>query len=99
MPVCAKYEITFPTFILPFSYVFTGTPSLKSQTVVPVKVITKATPVFSQQYYSVSIPENIQLHSPVISLQAGSPNGQKLIYSITKGDKYGEFAVDFNTGV
>ncbi|XP_064610099.1 protocadherin Fat 1-like isoform X2 [Liolophura sinensis] len=74
-----------------------GTPSLKSQTVVPVKVITKATPVFSQQYYSVSIPENIQLHSPVISLQAGSPNGQKLIYSITKGDKYGEFAVDFNT--
>lgn len=33
-----------------------------------------------------------------MSLKAISPNNQKLIYSITDGDPYKEFTVDFNIG-
>ena len=71
---------------------------LFSRTKVPIKVITKATPLFEKQFYNVTIPENIELHTPILSLQALSPNGQKLVYSITNGDIYNEFTVDFNTG-
>ncbi|GAB1601746.1 protocadherin Fat 1 isoform X5 [Argonauta hians] len=64
---------------------------------VPIKVITKATPLFEKQFYNISVAENIELHSPILSLQAVSPNGQKLVYSITGGDVFHEFTVDFNT--
>lgn len=56
-------------------------------------------PVFNKQFYSDTVPENIELHSPLsVSIQAESPLGRKLIYSITKGNDLEEFAVDFNTG-
>lgn len=76
-----------------------GEPVLFSRCKVPIKVITEATPLFEKQFYNVSIPENIELHTPILSLQAVSPNGQKLVYSITNGDIYNEFTVDFNTGI
>lgn len=71
---------------------------MHTRIMVPIRVITKATPLFDKQFYQVSIPEDVRMHSPVISLQAASPNNQKLIYSISKGDTFGEFAIDFNTG-
>lgn len=56
-------------------------------------------PVFSKQFYSDSVPENIELHSPLsVVIQAESPLGRKLIYTIVKGNELEEFAVDFNTG-
>ena len=56
-------------------------------------------PVFDRQFYTVSTPENIELHSPLtVNIQAESPLGRKLIYSIVNGNSYEEFAVDFNTG-
>lgn len=66
---------------------------------VPIKIMNKATPIFDRQFYSVSIPENTPMHSAILSIEAVSPTSQKLIYSITKGDMYGEFAIDFNTGM
>lgn len=74
-----------------------GEPMLFARSKVPIKVITKATPLFEKQFYNVTIPENIELHTPILSLQALSPNGQKLVYSITNGDIFNEFTVDFNT--
>ncbi|XP_055595283.1 fat-like cadherin-related tumor suppressor homolog isoform X3 [Uranotaenia lowii] len=66
---------------------------------VHVKVIDKSMPVFSKQFYSDTVPENIELHSPLsVAIQAESPLGRKLIYSIVKGNELEEFAVDFNTG-
>ncbi|XP_062556294.1 fat-like cadherin-related tumor suppressor homolog isoform X3 [Armigeres subalbatus] len=66
---------------------------------VHVKVIDKSMPVFSKQFYSDTVPENIELHSPIsVAIQAESPLGRKLIYSIVKGNEMEEFAVDFNTG-
>lgn len=56
-------------------------------------------PVFNKQFYSDSVPENIELHSPLsVAIQAESPLGRKLIYTIVKGNELEEFAVDFNTG-
>lgn len=56
-------------------------------------------PVFSKQFYSDTVAENIELHSPLsVAIQAESPLGRKLIYSIVKGNEMEEFAVDFNTG-
>lgn len=57
-------------------------------------------PVFSKQFFSDIIPENIELHSPLsVAIQAESPLGRKLIYTIVKGNELEEFAVDFNTGM
>lgn len=57
-------------------------------------------PVFNKQFYSDSVPENIELHSPLsVAIQAESPLGRKLIYSIVKGNELELFAVDFNTGM
>ena len=56
-------------------------------------------PVFDRQFYTVTTPENVELHTPLsVNIQAESPLGRKLIYSIVSGDIYEEFAVDFNTG-
>lgn len=57
-------------------------------------------PVFGKQFYSDSVPENIELYSPLsVSIQAESPLERKLIYTIVKGNELEEFSVDFNTGV
>jgi hypothetical protein len=57
-------------------------------------------PQFDKQFYSDTVPENIELHSPLsVSIQATSPMSRKLIYSIVKGNELEEFAVDFNTGM
>ncbi|XP_059608235.1 fat-like cadherin-related tumor suppressor homolog, partial [Phlebotomus argentipes] len=66
---------------------------------VHVKVIDKSMPVFSKQFYSDSVAENVELYTPLsVSIQAESPLGRKLIYTIVKGNELEEFALDFNTG-
>ncbi|XP_024085354.1 fat-like cadherin-related tumor suppressor homolog [Cimex lectularius] len=66
---------------------------------VVVKVMDRSMPIFDKQFYTVSTLENIDLHSPLsISIQAESPLGRKLIYSIVSGNNDEKFAVDFNTG-
>ncbi|XP_014488108.1 PREDICTED: fat-like cadherin-related tumor suppressor homolog [Dinoponera quadriceps] len=67
---------------------------------VNVKVIDRSMPVFDKQFYTDSVLESIEVHSPLaLSIQAESPLSRKLIYSITKGNDFEEFALDFNTGV
>ncbi|XP_046644672.1 fat-like cadherin-related tumor suppressor homolog isoform X5 [Daphnia pulicaria] len=74
-----------------------GTPPLSSEALVRVKVVSKSQPVFGQQYYSASVLESADPLSPVLSVQASSPSGRQLIYSIVSGNEGEEFAVDFNT--
>ncbi|XP_037908128.1 fat-like cadherin-related tumor suppressor homolog isoform X10 [Hermetia illucens] len=65
---------------------------------VNVKVIDKSMPVFNKQFYSDTVYENIEVYSPLsVAIQADSPLGRKLIYTIVKGNELEEFAVDFNT--
>lgn len=75
-----------------------GIPSLQSEAVVPIKVVNRAMPVFPQQFYAVSVPENQHSNVPVLTVQAESPKGRQLIYTIIQGNNNEEFAVDFNTG-
>lgn len=56
-------------------------------------------PIFSKQFYSDIVPENIEIYTPLsVAIQAESPLGRKLIYTIVEGNELEEFAVDFNTG-
>lgn len=71
---------------------------LQEETTLTIKVIHNRVPVFKSQYYQASIKENIQPYSPVLSIEAVSPERRKLIYSIVDGNPYEEFAIDFNTG-
>ena len=75
-----------------------GSPPLSSEAIVRVKVIDKSMPVFVSQYYFATISEGAEPLSPVLSLQATSPNNRQLIYSIVAGNDAENFAVDFNTG-
>lgn len=75
-----------------------GTPPLSATVEVPVHVVDTSSPVFETQQKGVRILENTPLHSAVVSVQAASPKGHKLLYSIVQGDRYGDFQVDFNTG-
>ncbi|XP_051891479.1 protocadherin Fat 1a isoform X7 [Pristis pectinata] len=76
-----------------------GEISLSAEVEVPITVINKAMPVFEKPFYSIEIPENIQLHTPVVYVQANSPEGPRVIYSITDGDPFNQFTINFNTGV
>uniref|UniRef100_A0A8C3V4R9 FAT atypical cadherin 1 n=1 Tax=Catharus ustulatus TaxID=91951 RepID=A0A8C3V4R9_CATUS len=76
-----------------------GDPAFSAEVTVPITVMSKAMPVFEKPFYSAEIPENIQLHSPVVHVQANSPEGLKVFYSITGGDPFNQFTINFNTGV
>ncbi|VEN38816.1 unnamed protein product, partial [Callosobruchus maculatus] len=77
-----------------------GITPCRTDVTVHVKVIDRSMPVFKKQFYSETVPENVELHSPLsISIEAESPLSRKLIYSIVKGNEMEEFAIDFNTGV
>ncbi|CAG9865049.1 unnamed protein product [Phyllotreta striolata] len=77
-----------------------GITPCRTDVTVHIKVIDRSMPVFKKQFYSESIPENVELHSPLsISIEAESPLSRKLIYSIVKGNEMEQFALDFNTGV
>ncbi|XP_033097614.1 protocadherin Fat 1-like isoform X2 [Anneissia japonica] len=65
---------------------------------VPISVINKAMPVFDRPQYTKTIPENIQLHTAILHIQATSPDGRKVIYSISAGDDYNQFVITNKTG-
>ncbi|KAM8938795.1 protocadherin Fat 1 isoform 2-T2 [Pelodytes ibericus] len=76
-----------------------GNPSFSAEAMVPVTVMNKAMPVFEKPFYSSEIAENAQLHSPVVHVQANSPEGLRIIYSIIDGDPFSQFNINYNTGV
>ncbi|KAM6940342.1 protocadherin Fat 1a isoform 2-T2 [Xenentodon cancila] len=76
-----------------------GEPPLSAEAQVPVRVVNKAVPVFERSFYSIEIPENIQLHSPVLHVQANDSEGPRIVYTISEGDPFKQFSIDFNTGV
>ncbi|XP_028271337.1 protocadherin Fat 1a isoform X3 [Parambassis ranga] len=76
-----------------------GEPPLSAEVEVPVTVVNKAMPVFEKPFYSIEIPENIQLHSPVLHVQANDSEGPRIVYTISEGDPFKQFTIDFNTGV
>ncbi|XP_047672539.1 protocadherin Fat 1a isoform X2 [Tachysurus fulvidraco] len=76
-----------------------GEPPLSTTIEVPITVVDKAIPVFEKPFYSLEIPENVQLHVPIIHIQASHSEGPRVVYTITEGDPYNQFYINFNTGV
>uniref|UniRef100_A0A8C3AAC4 FAT atypical cadherin 1a n=1 Tax=Cyclopterus lumpus TaxID=8103 RepID=A0A8C3AAC4_CYCLU len=76
-----------------------GEAALSAEVEVPITVVNKAMPVFEKPFYSIEIPENIQLHTPVLHVQANDSEGPRIVYTISEGDPFKQFSIDFNTGV
>ena len=71
---------------------------LSSTVEVPITVKNRHTPIFAEQFYAIEIPEDIELGSVILDVEADSPTGKKLIYSISGGNVYGEFDLHFTLG-
>ncbi|XP_074840113.1 protocadherin Fat 3 isoform X2 [Carettochelys insculpta] len=76
-----------------------GNPSLSASVELPITIVNKAMPVFDKPFYTASINEDIEMHTPVLSINATSPEGQGIIYIIVDGDPYNQFNIEFDTGV
>ncbi|XP_037388733.1 protocadherin Fat 1a isoform X4 [Pygocentrus nattereri] len=76
-----------------------GEPTLSATVEVPITIVNKAIPVFEKPFYSLEIPENIQLHTPIVHVQASDSEGPRIVYTISEGDPYSQFSINFNTGV
>ena len=75
-----------------------GKPKHSAVIDVPIIVRNKAMPIFQEHYYSAVIDEDITLHSAVIQVQAISPHGRDVIYSLFSGDEYNQFDINPNEG-
>ncbi|XP_031734075.1 protocadherin Fat 3a isoform X2 [Anarrhichthys ocellatus] len=76
-----------------------GYPPLSTTIEFPITVVNKAMPVFDKSFYSVSVNEDVAVHTPIIGINATSPEGQNMIYTIVDGDQSLQFDIGFDTGV
>ncbi|XP_054989208.1 protocadherin Fat 3 isoform X2 [Sorex araneus] len=76
-----------------------GQPSLSSSVELPITIVNKAMPVFDKPFYMASVSEDVGVDTPILSINATSPEGQGIIYIIVDGDPLRQFNVDFDTGV
>ncbi|KAG8002320.1 Protocadherin Fat 3 [Nibea albiflora] len=76
-----------------------GYPPLSSTLEFPITVVNKAMPVFDKSFYSVSVNEDVAVHTPILGINATSPEGQNIMYTIVDGDPSLQFDIGFDTGV
>ncbi|KAM3868566.1 protocadherin Fat 3 [Diretmus argenteus] len=76
-----------------------GFPPLSSEVELPVTIVNKAMPVFDKPFYGATVPEDVAVFTPVLSINATSPEGQSVIYTIVDGDPSLQFDIGFDTGV
>ncbi|OWA49788.1 Fat-like cadherin-related tumor suppressor-like protein [Hypsibius exemplaris] len=81
-----------------------GMPSLSSEAVVEIRIVSNAVPVFTDAEYRVQISETLEIGSPIITVQTkystgnGSAADRKTVYAIVSGDPFYNFDIDFLTG-
>lgn len=76
-----------------------GFPALSSEVELPITVVNKAMPVFDKPFYGVTVREDVPVSASVLSVNATSPEGQSIIFTITDGDLSLQFDIGFDTGV
>ncbi|XP_055003987.1 protocadherin Fat 3a isoform X1 [Boleophthalmus pectinirostris] len=76
-----------------------GYPPLSTSVEFAITVVNKAMPVFDKPFYTVSVNEDISIHTPILGINATSPEGQNIIYTIVDGDPSLQFDIGFDTGV
>jgi protocadherin Fat 1/2/3 len=78
---------------------FEGSVPLESHANVTIKMVSGGMPLFKHQYYAVSVIESHPPSVPFLTINADSPHGRQLIYSIVSGNDNEEFSLDFNSGM
>lgn len=76
-----------------------GFPPLSSEVELPVNVINKAMPVFDKPFYGITVREDVPVSTPVLGINATSPEGQSIIFTITDGDPSFQFDIGFDSGI
>uniref|UniRef100_A0A672RFF8 FAT atypical cadherin 3 n=1 Tax=Sinocyclocheilus grahami TaxID=75366 RepID=A0A672RFF8_SINGR len=76
-----------------------GYPSLFTIVELPVTVVNKAMPVFDKSFYGISVREDIAVSTPILCINASSPEGQNIIFTIVEGDPFFQFDIGFDSGV
>lgn len=76
-----------------------GNPPLTSTTEFLISVVNKAMPAFDKSFYSSIVNEDVSVHTPILGINASSPRGQNIFYTIIDGDPSVQFDIGFNTGV
>ncbi|XP_030632872.1 protocadherin Fat 3a isoform X2 [Chanos chanos] len=76
-----------------------GTPPLSASITFPVTVVNRAMPVFDRPFYTVRVTEDVSVQTPILGINASSPEGQSVLYTITHGDPDTLFSIGFDTGV
>lgn len=72
---------------------------LSSEVELPITVVNKAMPVFDKPFYGVTIREDVAVTTSVLCINATSPEGQSVIFTITDGDPSLQFDIGFDTGI
>ncbi|KAM4677968.1 protocadherin Fat 2 [Discoglossus pictus] len=75
-----------------------GDPFLQSEEEMVIIVRNKSNPIFQSLYYTVTVPENVPVYTPILHLQARSPEGFRVIYNIVENEALVLFSIDFKTG-
>ncbi|XP_075066196.1 protocadherin Fat 2 [Mixophyes fleayi] len=75
-----------------------GQPSLQTEEEVVIIVRNKSNPIFQSLYYTVTVPENVPVYTPILHIQARSPEGFRVIYNIVENEAISFFSIDFKTG-
>uniref|UniRef100_A0A3Q1F4D5 FAT atypical cadherin 3b n=1 Tax=Acanthochromis polyacanthus TaxID=80966 RepID=A0A3Q1F4D5_9TELE len=76
-----------------------GYPTLSSEVELPVTVVNKAMPVFDKPFYGVTVREDVAVSTSVLCINASTPEGQSIIFTITDGDPFLQFDIGFDTGI
>ncbi|KAG8438891.1 hypothetical protein GDO86_005181 [Hymenochirus boettgeri] len=75
-----------------------GEPFLQAEEDVVIIVRNKSHPIFQSLYYTITVPENIAMYTPILHIQARSPEGFRVIYNIVENEALNLFSIDFKTG-
>lgn len=75
-----------------------GFPPLSREVELPVTVVNKAMPVFDKPFYGVTVPEDVVVSTSILGINASSPEGQSVIFTIIDGDPSFQFDIGFDTG-
>jgi len=75
-----------------------GLVRLSTKAIVKIKVVDKETPIFDQFSYSKVLREDVKVGQEVSRVQARSPGGADIFYTIVQGDPFNQFAIDLKTG-
>uniref|UniRef100_A0A8C7E2R2 FAT atypical cadherin 2 n=1 Tax=Naja naja TaxID=35670 RepID=A0A8C7E2R2_NAJNA len=76
-----------------------GEPSLYAEEEITIMVKNKSSPLFQSLFYTAKVPESNPPYTPILHLQARSPEGLRLIYNIVEKDALRLFHIDFKTGM